>query len=138
MRWKIAVTCRLYNFFFSFWPAFLAKIPIRILVQFHSHLHIRQLWWLLVWWLCLMFHFYLPLFFFVSMHLLKNDLIQSNLAIRNFSVALKLFFNAKSSLSLRSKWQIGHRKWFLNTNLLLIKPFLISKFDSIMKSYKLY
>ena len=27
------------------------------------------------------------------------------------------------------KWQIGHRKWFLDTNLFLIKPFLITKFD---------
>jgi hypothetical protein len=26
-------------------------------------------------------------------------------------------------------WQIGHRKWFLNTNLFLIKQFLIAKFD---------
>ena len=56
-------------------------------------------------------------------------ILQSNLAIRNFLVALKLFLNAKSSLSICSKWQIGHRKWFLNTNLLLIKPFLIAKFD---------
>ena len=46
-------------------------------------------------------------------------------------VALKLFLNAKSSLSLRSKWQIGHGKWFLNTNLFLIKQFLIAKFDCI-------
>ena len=59
----------------------------------------------------------------------KEIEIQSNLAIRNFSVALKFFPNAKSSLSLWSKWQIGHRKWFLNTNLFLIKPFLIAKFD---------
>ena len=29
------------------------------------------------------------------------------------------------------KWQIGHGKWFLNTNKFLIKPFLISKFDCI-------
>ena len=56
-------------------------------------------------------------------------IIQSNLAIRNFLFALKLFLNAKSSLSLWSKWQIGHRKWFLNTNLFPIKPFLIAKFD---------
>ena len=55
--------------------------------------------------------------------------VQSNLAIRNFLVALKLFLNAKSSLSLWSKWLIGHRKWLLNTNLSLIKPFLIAKFD---------
>ena len=34
--------------------------------------------------------------------------VQSNLAIMNFLVALKLFLNAKSSLSLWSKWQIGH------------------------------
>ena len=45
------------------------------------------------------------------------------MAIRNFLAALKLFLNAKSSLSLWSKWQIGHRKWFLNINLFLIKPF---------------
>ena len=56
-------------------------------------------------------------------------ILQSNLAIRNFLVALKLFLNAKSSLFLWSKWQIGHRKWFLNTNLFLIKQFLIAKFD---------
>ena len=55
--------------------------------------------------------------------------VQSNLAIRNFLVALKLFLNAKSSLSLWNKWQIGHRKWFLIANLFLIKPFLIAKFD---------
>ena len=39
--------------------------------------------------------------------------VQSNLATRNFLVALKLFLNAKSSLSLWSKRQIGHRKWSL-------------------------
>ena len=54
-----------------------------------------------------------------------------NLAIRNSLVALKLFLNVKSSLSLWTKWQIGHRKWFLNTNLFLIKPFIIAKFDCI-------
>ena len=32
-----------------------------------------------------------------------------------------------------SKWQMGHRKWFLNTNLFLIKPFLVAKFDSIIQ-----
>ena len=42
--------------------------------------------------------------------------------IRNFLVAL-LFLNAKSSLFLWSKWQIGHRKWFYDTNLFLIKPY---------------
>ena len=60
---------------------------------------------------------------------LVSSLIQSNLAIRNFLVALKLFLNAKSFLSLWSKWQIGHGKWFLNTNLFIIKSFLIAKFD---------
>ena len=55
--------------------------------------------------------------------------IQSNLAIRNFLITLKLFLNAKSSLSLWSKLAIGHGKWFLNTNLFLIKQFLITKFD---------
>ena len=39
-------------------------------------------------------------------HTQRNEL-QSNLAIRNFLVALKLFLNAKSSLSIWSKWQIG-------------------------------
>ena len=34
-------------------------------------------------------------------------------------VTIKLFLNAKCSLFLWSKWQIGHRKWFLNTNLFL-------------------
>ena len=55
--------------------------------------------------------------------------MQSNLVIRNFLVTLKLFLNAKCSLSLWSKLTIGHRKWFLNTNLFLIKTFLITKFD---------
>ena len=55
--------------------------------------------------------------------------LQLNLAIRNFSVNLKLFLNAKCSLFLWSKWQIGHRKWFLNTYLFLIKQFFITKFD---------
>ena len=71
--------------FFSL-AGFLAKIPIRILVQF-SHLHTRQLWRLLVWWLCLMFHFYLVLLLFVTMHLLKNNLIwtkMSVLSLNNF------------------------------------------------------
>ena len=72
-----------------------------------------------------MFQMFIKLYFFY--------LIQSNLAIRNFLVALKLFLNTKSSLSLWSKWQIGHRKWFLNTNLFLIKPFLIAKFDCTRK-----
>ena len=61
--------------------------------------------------------------------------LQSNLAIRNFLVALSLFLNAKSSLSLWSKWQIDRRKWFLNTNLFLIKLFLIVKFDCIYYLY---
>ena len=58
--------------------------------------------------------------------------IQSNLVIRNFLVTLKLFLNAKSSLSLRSILAFGHGKWFLNTNLFLIKTFLITKFDCII------
>ena len=28
-------------------------------------------------------------------------------------------------------WQVGHKKWFLKTNLFLITPFLITKFDCI-------
>jgi hypothetical protein len=55
-------------------------------------------------------------------------LVQSNLVIRNFLVTLKLFLNAKCS-SLCRKLAIGHWKWFLNTNLFLIKTFLITKFD---------
>ena len=31
------------------------------------------------------------------------------------------------------KWQIGHGKWFHNTNKFLMKPFLIAKFDCISK-----
>ena len=57
--------------------------------------------------------------------------IQSKLVIRNFLVTLKLFLDAKCSLSLWSKLTIGHGKWFLNTNLFLIKTFLITKFDCI-------
>ena len=61
--------------------------------------------------------------------------IHSNLAMRNFLVDLKLFLNAKSSLSLWSKLAFGHRKRFLNTNLntnlFRIKTFLITKFDCI-------
>ena len=30
-------------------------------------------------------------------------------------------------------WQMGHRKWFINTNLFLIKQFLIAKFDCTKK-----
>ena len=33
-------------------------------------------------------------------------------------------------------WQIGHRKWFLNTNLFLIKQFLIAKFDCTISKLK--
>ena len=60
--------------------------------------------------------------------------VQSNLAIRNFLVALKLFLNAKSSLSLWSKWHISHSKWSFDTNVFLIKPFIIAKFDCISSS----
>ena len=70
-----------------------------------------------------------PYLYLQSKVLCTYSLVQSNLAIRNFLNALKLFLNAKSSLFLWSKWQIGHRKWFLNTNLFLIKPFLIAKFE---------
>ena len=63
-------------------------------------------------------------------------LLQSNLVIRNFLVTLKLFINTKCSLSLWSKLTIGHGKGFLNTNLFLIKTFLITKFDcSKVKSF---
>ena len=55
------------------------------------------------------------------------------MVIRNFLVTLKLFLNAKSSLSLWSKLAHGHGKWFLNTNLFLIKIFLITKFDCTAK-----
>ena len=50
-------------------------------------------------------------------------IVQSNLVIRNFLVTLKLFLNAKCSLSLWSKLTIGHGKWFLITNLCLITKF---------------
>ena len=60
-----------------------------------------------------------------------NSLIQSNLVISNFLVTLTLFLNAKCSLPLWSKLKISHKKWFLNTNLFFIKPFLIIKFDCI-------
>ena len=53
--------------------------------------------------------------------------VQSNLMIRNFLVTLILFLNAKCFLSLCSKLAICHWKWFLNTNLFLKKPFLITK-----------
>ena len=53
--------------------------------------------------------------------------------IRDLLVTLKLFLNAKSSLSLWSQLAFGHEKWFLNTNLCLIKTFLITKFDCTIK-----
>ena len=59
--------------------------------------------------------------------------VQSNLVIRNYFVTLKLFLNAKCSLSLWSKLAIGHGKWFLNTNLFLINTFLTAKFDCTIK-----
>ena len=67
--------------------------------------------------------------FWQRIHILKKykclpNYVQSNLVIRSFLVSLKLFLNAKCTLSLWSKWQIGHGKLFLNTNL-----FLITKFD---------
>jgi hypothetical protein len=63
-----------------------------------------------------------------------NSEVQSNLVIRNILVTLKLILNAKCSLSLWSKLSIGHGKWFLNANLFLIKPFLITKFDYRMRA----
>ena len=33
-------------------------------------------------------------------------------------------------------WQIGHRKWFLNTTLFLIKPFLIAKFECTIAGHQ--
>ena len=79
-----------------------------------------------------------PYLYLQSKVLCTYSLVQSNLAIRNFLNALKLFLNAKSSLFLWSKWQIGHGKWFLNTNLFLIKPFLISKFDCMYYALSKY
>ena len=60
---------------------------------------------------------------------MKIWILQSNLVIRNFLVTLKMFLKVKCSLSLWSKLLFGHVKWFLNTNLFLIKTFLITKFD---------
>ena len=68
-----------------------------------------------------------------KMSLNRDCTVHSNLVIRNFLVTLKLFLNAKCSLSLWSKLTIGHRKWFLNTNLFVIKTFHISKFDCTSK-----
>ena len=45
-----------------------------------------------------------------------NFVLQSNCVIRNFWVTLKLFLNAKCTLSLWSKKVNGCGKWFLNTN----------------------
>ena len=67
----------------------------------------------------------------------NNLVVQSNSVIRNFLVTLKLFLNANCSLSLRSKWTIGHGIWFLYTNLFLIKTFLITKFDCNIKTNKI-
>ena len=54
------------------------------------------------------------------------------MVIRNFLVTLKLFLNAKCSFyPYEVNWQIGHGKWFLNTNMFLIKLFLITNFDCI-------
>ena len=64
----------------------------------------------------------------------SNFQVQSNSVIRNFLVTQKLFLNPKCSLSICSKFAIGHWKWFLNTNLFLIKPFLITKFDFTWKT----
>ena len=42
----------------------------------------------------------------------------------------ELFGHSKIvSYPYKVNWQIGHRKWFFNTNLFLIKPFLTTKFD---------
>ena len=57
------------------------------------------------------------------------------MGIRNFLVTLKLFLIAKCSLSLWSKLAIGHRKWFLNTNLFLSKRSLsTTKFDKVKQN----
>ena len=74
---------------------------------------------------------------FYLWNFLKTLIIQSNLAIRNFLVALKLFLDVKIFLSLWSKWQIGHRKWFINTNLFIIKQFFTAKFDCTLKCWVL-
>ena len=67
----------------------------------------------------------------ITLPIFNMLVVQSNLPRRNFLVTLKLFLNAKCSLFIWSKWQIGHGKWFLNTNKFLIKTFLITKFDCI-------
>ena len=63
-----------------------------------------------------------------SMNRIECTVILGN---KELLVALKLFLNAKCSLSWQSKWQIGHGKWFLNTDKFLIKTFLIAMFDCI-------
>jgi hypothetical protein len=54
--------------------------------------------------------------------------VQLNLVIRNFLVTLKLFFNAKCSLSLWSKLANWAEEMVLNTIL-----FLITKFDCVLR-----
>ena len=60
---------------------------------------------------------------------LHQDHTTAQLGDKELFVTLKLFLNAQWYLSLWSKLTIGHGKWFLNTNLFLIKTFLITKFD---------
>ena len=67
-------------------------------------------------------------------NLFQNDSTTVKLGNKELFGRPKIFLKAKSSLSLWSKWQIGHGKWFLNTNLFLIKPFLIAKFDCTSRS----
>ena len=53
--------------------------------------------------------------------------VQSNLAIRNFLVILKLFLNSKCSLSLWSKLANWSREMVLITNFLQSKPTYVYK-----------
>ena len=58
-------------------------------------------------------------------------LVQLNVVIRNFLVTLKLFLTLM-------KLAFGHKKWFLITNLFLIKLFLITKSNCTLLYISLY
>ena len=66
------------------------------------------------------------------MYFILQILIYLNLVIRNFLVTLRFSLTPNIPYPYEENWYIEHRKQFLNTNLFLIKPFLITKFDCSM------
>ena len=71
--------------------------------------------------------------------------VQSNLAVWNFLVAQKSFLNGKFSLSVWRKRQLGHWKWFLNTNRSLLPSLTVLRYcgiwirwNHVVKSSKIY